>query len=707
MRHFFALLLALNFPFTVSAADYNLVIVNEDGSKIATYGLSPSRIRNGGALSARLYTLNLKKDDLLKKIGNTDVIKYHIEKGDESASYRPWGNNDYEMGSGTASHNIISGEYLNTTGSTSQANNFTLTLSKGVSYTWYFDTIEEGEYHHPLTIHINVGALADTTPDYYLIGNFSDANATVNIQPWKEESRVKLKKIYFKDGNVTSTAEGCDSVVCRATVPRPVNGWGELYMIVASANIVENSTEQFWNTADGGWSQVIRPQVQWYDENGNSSYGMDATALRGGLFQTYYNGPDDHNNQSQALNPLLSGVYSNATSYTFSMNITTSTYGVTFNEDNMFIMGPAIGGQLEEGKTGWENDDTGASSANAYKLTWNSNEQCYQYIVGGEETPIVFTPGSAFRFVQNKDLTNIQFGEDDNIPADLTSSNNAYTANGQNFDTQYVNYLTQHSSNTSEHHNADNGDIIFNLPRKSNDEGHIIRFYIKKIGDETKYFYTVNRRITFTEPTNIDINQLGYTYYRSFSEWHACKKPSNVDVFVVSESNMATKQATVTQLQTDYIPARTGVILATNSAAKIDFETYAINPEIEYDGNNLLVAQMDNVVIPETVNGKHNYIFYNKRNADNGNRNELGFYRPERGFMSGRNFSYLQTGDNASGAKGLSIVFEDGATGISEARTRNIHNENSNVHNLQGMKIPKGNTKKGIYIINGQQVIIK
>lgn len=693
------------------------------GEMLPEFQLIPSRVRNGGELSTKLYTINLK-DDRVKKLLDAynaannvsgTTIHYWIKRASDNYTYRPYGkDNNYMLGTAspstnTQNNNVKYQTYGNTTGG-STTNVFALNQGTGVSYTWMFDVSKQA----PLTININLKAIAEAaSKSYYVIGNFSSALADVNILPYTENNRVKMTRLIYNKGTdlgIPSTADfdaaKMDSVVYRVTIPRPSDGWGQLYMAVASSELITNNSSD-WGTH---WDDVIRPQVQGYGSKGS---GMDGTALEGGIFWG-----DKSTNKSQALNPQAAGAYANATSYTFSINLTTSTYRISFNDENMYIWGPAV---PETDATTFDYLDTDGQikSYNALKLTWDDANQCFKYMGadGSKETPIVLTSANDFNFVYGHDFTNTWFGEDysmgeGTVPADLTSTSNPYTASGDNFDTQYVNYVGQYKSSVNQMRDKKK-KIMFNL--RQNPNGYYIRLYIKKIGDQQRIFYTINRQMKFNDWSSISGTITDYHYYRAYSEWHAVKIPENVKAYVVSSVNAANKQVTLTELSTPYIPARTGVILAASAVGTnslIDFETYAENPEaaLPNDVTNLLTAQEDNVAIPvsDEVNGTtyYNYIF--SYVTEGTTTNVAGFYKPNVGVKSGRNYAYLKNTNNfytgtPAGAKGFRLFFSGETTGINSVSTAE---DDNSYYNLQGMKTARP-TQKGIYIQNGKKYIIK
>lgn len=714
------------------------------------FRLIPSRKRNGGSLSTRLFSLNVKNERIKKLAGSATTIHYYIVKASDNTIYRPYKTQEtYALGetsaatttTHTANGNVKQETYNNTVeGSTT--NYFTLTVGNGVSYTWQFDT--NGK--HALTRLTNLHALADNAnKTFYLIGNFQDADASIKILPYNENSRAKLNRIVYKhdkpgvgmpDMTTEATAEGVDSVVYRVSVPRPAKGWGELYMAVAGENLINNSTSTNWGI---NWDHIIRPQVQGYNDNSSNTEGMDATALHGGLFQC--NGKGKYENNSQALNPQVTSEYANATSYTFSMNITTSTYRISFNTKQMYIMGTAVSASNAnvENVSGIEGVTSG-NSVRALPLTWDNDEQCFKYMVNGEETAILMnndeTNGNRFRFVYNKDFKNPWFGENadntkanssenPNVPADLTTSTKPYTAYGDNYDTQYVNYLNTYQSAENKY-NDPTKDIKFQLPIKSDGTGYIIRFYMKKIGDDVKYFYTINRKIGFHD-FKAPVTELNNDrYFRSFSEWHACKIPDGVDhVYIVTthptQSNTDIQEGvTMTDISSlGYIPAREGVILGASDLStnkKLVFETYTENPEATLPStytNYLKAAIDDQPIYVENENYTYNNFVFDKSDKEG---SQAGFYYPLVDLRSGRNNCFLQLDrpTSSGGAKAMAglMAFFIGesvnpvVTGLEKIENDSVEENDAPYYTLQGAKLSKPNGR-GIYIHNGKKIIVR
>lgn len=714
LRHIISvIILLMSMPIPSWAVDWYLVSPQlTGGQKLEAFKLSPARHRNGGTIEQNMVTFNIKDVDmkkLLVKNGYTEntPVLYHFEASDGAKKY-------------AHSSSVTSGYtgcyFLGKTGTTATLNNnvryetyqklensgneFVLVAGEGVSYSWIVDP---GNTKQGCTICINLHPLQETaSKSFFVVGNFQNASAEVNILPGQESSRAKMQRLVFRKvtpgvGVPSSDnwdPETMDSVVYRTTIARPKEGWGNLFIAV-----VDEERIRSWQQP-ASWSYVIRPQVHNY---GTDKEGMDATALAGGLF--WCNSTAD--NKSQALNPLLSDEQKGASSYTFSMNVTTSTYRISFNTGGMYILGSAIASTnagVEEDKVGMHHptDDTPIYQI---RLTWDGEEQCFKNMQGGVETPIKFinTDGSRrFRFAYGPDFRNTWFGENgpnneihNNVPTDLRTSALPYTAAPNGYDTQYVNYLSSYRS-TEDKYADPTKDLLFGLPKKADGSGYIIRLYLQKEGENVNYFYTIDRKISLRD---VGKTLGGMQYVRAFSEYHAMKKPDNVDVYFVTSTSAANKTVTLTKSTLDYIPARTGVILASN-VPKVAMVTYAKNPEepLPTGTTNLLKAATADVDIPEKEGTTYNYILgvY---------KDKLGFYHPAAGVKSGRNYAYLTSTENvASSAKGFTFVISDETTGITSLQDDATADDAW--YNLQGIQVGRPTTR-GIYIHRGRKVVIR
>lgn len=786
----------------ITKADYNdadyayYLVSSELNGTGAThqnrFRLIPSRKRDGGELSSTLFTINFKKDEIekiLKENGksNTTSIRYHIEKANGTA-YRPWSDN-YTLGYTTASttkDNIQFDTYNNPNG-TNSSYEFLLDLSQGVSYTWELDASIKSEdqdnpVKYPLTMCINKANLKQNT-QYSILGNFQDAAAQVQMDPTNPAYYTKMTRyIYYhndagipvsvaSDAEVTGSTVGSmsatingkainnvDSVVYKVTVARPTKGWGQLYLIATETSNLDGNT---WNTNDYyKWNNAtIRPEVQTYGsdrEGGIQMNGMDATALRGGLFLasgiSTTSTTDLSLNYSQSINPQVTSQYSNAKSYTFSINATTSTYRIVFSENEMYIMGPGIASSNTGVTTSSYNNNT--LTVNKLKLTWDDENQCYKFLdSNGKETSITLNNSdnnNGFRFSYGGDFSSQPwFGEDNNVPTDLRKTGkeniaaktaDTYKGVGDNNDTQYVNYVQQ-GTETSIYDT--NSDIKYQLPSTTSGgttSDAIIRLYVVHEGGESYYFYTIRKKITFDQCAYTDYKLgtetlLTTDYYRLFSDYHAYKKPDFVDVYTLSK--IEEKTATFTKLETEYIPANTGVLLILHGADKgvngkkrvsLTLGDYATSINATVEDKGMLTPQYEDVILPaKSSDGNYNLIMVNHSEEYNGEKTNqdwkvkgLTFYTPTASNETGRSYAYLKYDKDISRqaqAKAMNLsetsdentlvipIDVDGFT--TSIKGLNTATAQENVYyNLQGARISKP-TQKGLYIMNGKKVIIK
>lgn len=676
------------------------------GSKrLEAFKMSSSRQRNGGDILQDRLSFNLQDFVLDVKHANKESITYWFE--DESGNKYYPATADYEFHDKSTTNDYAGkGTTYATVTATSSTDTpsakFKLTRGKAKSYTWLLDTsLRKVEYIGNKSYFGNT----DEAGAYYLVGNFADADAKVNIKPEEKESRKLMNKYWFKDGKAyTKETADADSIVYRVTVPMPAKGWSQLYLAVFSIDDVKS-----WDGSESGitasWDKAIRPEEQWQYDGG----GLDGTALHGGLFAKGTKRAD------QAINPIVSDEYS---SYTFSMNVTTSTYKLVFNSNKLYLMGPAVN---DNDQTGWNSNETG----NTYKMTYVQEEQCYKYLDdSGFEKPMQLYAGKQFAFVYNKDFTNVFYDEDAVVPVDLSGTIDAYaTANNDkgNCDTQYVNFIKSATSNSSAYDSKNVNACTFNLPTGE----YTLRLYIRtdpNNPEKTDIYYLIkDRQYPFYWPDADASKMMGYTTFRSFCDYHAVIIPGGIDVFTVDTPNKTNKTVKLTSYNLEdnrVLPANTPVLLAKkdvgtrNLTSYVTMEYYSVpNYTATSATTNLLHGQVSRYHIPvSNNNGTLNFLFGYKKLQGNA-KVTVGFFTPGAGECS-INTAYLTLDsgfwDDADqqNTKGFRLVFDDNneTTSVDEIQTVS-DNAPAVYYNMQGVRVL--NPGKGLYIRNGKKYIIR
>lgn len=684
-----------------------------NSERLEAFKMSSSRQRGGGDILQDRLSFNLQDFVLDAKHANKASITYWFEDKSGNKYYPSTENDNYEFGDHTstnayAGNNTTYASYENaSTGTGEPSAKFKLTRGKAKSYTWLLDTSSKKvEYIGNPSYFGNTSEAGA----YYLVGNFDNADATVDINPGSKANRKLMNRYCFKDGKAyTKEIADADSIVYRVTVPMPTKGWSQLYLAVFSKTDIDN-----WNPSDltASWNKAIRPEEQW-DYNNNS--GLDGTALHGGLFAMGTSRAD------QAINPIVSDEYS---SYTFSMNVTTSTYKLVFNSNELFLMGPAVNNDVQ---TGWSSTGEG----NAYKMTYVQEEQCYKYLDdSGFEKPMQLYAGKQFAFVYNKDFTNVFYDEDDVVPVDLsgtTDSNKEINAYGKastdkgNYDTQYVNFIKSATSDKSAYDSDNVNACTFNLPSGK----YTLRLYIRtdpNNPEKTEIYYLIkDRQYPFYWPDADASKMDGYTTFRSFCDYHAVIIPGGIDVFTVESANKTNKTVKLTSYNLDanrVLPANTPVLLAKKDAGDrtltsyVTMEYYSVpNYTATSTTTNLLHGQISRFHIPVSNNDNTlNFLFgYKKLQGDE--KVTVGFFTPGAGNCS-INTAYLTLSpdfwDEAAqqNTKGFRLVFDDNneTTSVDEIQTVS-DNAPAVYYNMQGVRVL--NPGKGLYIRNGKKYIIR
>ena len=433
------------------------------------------------------------------------------------------------------------------------------------------------------------------------------------------------------------------------------------------------------------------------------------------------------------------------------------------------LVGDAIPGTLNADKT-WN------YKSNVADMTYDEAEQCYKATV---VTTVADDGQSKFRFVGNRDSkitwfenTNDEVKEMAKHPHNSTDPNVVgHTADAN--DPNQVNY-TEKGENPGEDWN-----IIWNRPAGR----WTVRLYFYTTSDgnnpKTDYYYTITASsdmelyditdIVYDSETNKQniCNKGEYKFLRTWSAYKTWKISNKVDVFVVNnlaEGKSAVKLTLKNINKPDdtgnyhIIPANTGVILATKSAAseiagahfvarqnytsynKLVIPMEENGSEYVYEGtDNRLLPIYYSKVIPASDENNFNYFFayYNARIAT---KNEekytasdylLGFWISKGSKPYPGNSSYLQiskekaatmnllgtsyddfasvaTGGSAKKVPGIIFDFANvgGTTGINEVVNQSTKLNDGKYYTLSGQQVEKP-TAGGIYIHNGRKFVVK
>ena len=435
------------------------------------------------------------------------------------------------------------------------------------------------------------------------------------------------------------------------------------------------------------------------------------------------------------------------------------------------LVGDAIPGTLNE-------DGSWNYKSNIADMVYDETEQCYKATVVTTEAD----GGKHFRFVGNRDQkitwfenTNTDTREMARHPYDSPDVNVlGHTADAN--DPNKVNF-TKTGDPTSEGY--DSWNIIWNRPAGR----WTVRlyFYTYSVGNNpvTEDYYTITASkdmdlyditdIVYGSETNKqNIHNKGeYKFLRTWSAYKTWKISNKVDVFVVNnvakgESAVKLTLKNINKLDETgkyhIIPAETGVILATKSAAseiagahfearqnytsynKLVIPMEENKPKYVYEGtDNLLLPIYYSKVIPASDENSFNYFFayYNALKATNDETHYgasdylLGFWISKGSKPYPGNSSYLQIakekaatmnrlgtsyddfvsgGTDGSAKKVPGIIFDfanvDGTTGINEVVNQSTKLNDGKYYTLSGQQVEKP-IAGGIYIHNGRKFVVK
>lgn len=409
-------------------------------------------------------------------------------------------------------------------------------------------------------------------------------------------------------------------------------------------------------------------------------------------------------------------------------------------------------------------------------MVYDDTEQCYKATVVTTEDAY---GKSKFRFVGNHDYkitwfenTNTEQHEMAKYPLETES------ALGHTADANDPNKVDYYENCDPSSVGYDSWNILWNRPAGR----WTVRLYFYTTSDgnnpKTDYYYTITASrdmelyditdIVYDSETNQQniCNKGEYKFLRTWSAYKTWKISNKVDVFVVNnlaEGKSAVKLTLKKINKPDntgkyhIIPANTGVILATKSAAseiagahfvaRQNYTSYnKLVIPMEENGSEYVYEETDNrllpiyysKVIPASDANNFNYFFayYNARIATKDEKYGvsdylLGFWISKGSKPYPGNSSYLPiakekaetmnllgtsyndfasdaTGGRAKKVPGIIFDFANvgGTTGINEVVNQNSKLNDGKYYTLSGQQVEKP-TAGGIYIHNGRKFVVK
>ncbi len=704
---FAALTALLLLPLSIFAADGDVTyrLVPKGSSFDEGYLMHAVRERNGGSVDNSLATLTLKSSDIkwddngrfyFKIVGSDGREFTPCHKTEDYGLLQEEGYGVFDV-SGVKRFQSYDNIY-----DTPSERCFYVVKDDKMSFTFYLNAhnyaVNRGENGNTQSLGMGAYSVAvmanlslldngmmtsvkfpsqgKQTDKFYLIGNFKGGDG--NNWSADPNNRKALNKIEYPD-----------STVYTVTISQPAGGYGNQYFLIVPEYLYDVSDISSWNTR--GWGEALRPEVH---------VNRDATALEGGLYRANdiqeVTGCID--NAQQSFNPDIDGKYK---SYIFRMNLTTATYSIEYIE-NMYIKGDAIAGGSGKMKYDEENN----------RYSWTGT----------------ITGDGSFHFATGVDDTNevTYWKEDDNVPG----------ADGAT-DTDFFNHLSQPGETGNDvKSNLETGEytVYFYPNGFSNDDTNPV-YVVVETTEISPVPGTDNVEGTVTNmPEGLD-----YKYLRSYSNEFAQVLPEGVDCYVVSAFTPATSGSsdngvggTATLKKIDFIPANTGVILASKTVKDISPEPNSPLDK-KYDGDNLLrplvsasvlnasVFNADNEISERNymfsyydASGKKNYTlaFWRMKNASKiaSHRAYLSLDRSVSDGSTTRTYYDLDATDAQGLQRHIAFVIggngNDGTTSISGVTPDAGTSGNDSYYTLQGVKVAKP-TLKGIYIHNGKKIIIK
>jgi hypothetical protein len=155
----------------------------------------------------------------------------------------------------------------------------------------------------------------------------------------------------------------------------------------------------------------------------------------------------------------------------------------------------------------------------------------------------------------------------------------------------------------------------------------------------------------------------------------------------------AVSETTATATPFDVIPANVPLLLKNNSSETRTILLIPTEDPLAFMHYSGFVGSVDPTTIAASTDTQTNY-------ACNGK----AFVYVKDAISAGANKAWLEIPASANGARQLKIVFADATTSIHNAQ---FTIDNGDWFDLNGRKLDKMPTKKGIYIQNGKKVVVK
>lgn len=194
--------------------------------------------------------------------------------------------------------------------------------------------------------------------------------------------------------------------------------------------------------------------------------------------------------------------------------------------------------------------------------------------------------------------------------------------------------------------------------------------------------------MTYASPYNLDFNNVKVGGVAS----------DDLKAYAVTDCN----NGTLTLSKVNEAPATEGLLLKGTAS-----ETFYVNIVASADAiaNNHLVGVLDGETVVEKTDGdKTNFVLANGNHG-------INWYGLSKAGKIGANKAYLQLSNSEiSSTREFTWVYDDGTetTGISEeCRVNSEEFATAQWYTVDGRKLDKQPTKKGLYIVNGRKTVVK
>lgn len=269
----------------------------------------------------------------------------------------------------------------------------------------------------------------------------------------------------------------------------------------------------------------------------------------------------------------------------------------------------------------------------------------------------------------------------------------SYTITGRNYSSSqaYQLYVDANAKTTTS-----TGGATFTV-NKVNAQSTTFKFYGSST---TNYLCITNFTIKLRSKYPVKLNTVGDASYATLYLPFDVKTDANTKAYVIMETKGS--YATLTELPGNEIAANTAVVLVNKTANKATFDVARVLSKLVEENENLLKGTLVDMTLDLSENSR----YYSLGRLDG----EIGFYKFNNGSTTtitcSANKAYLEVPE-AAGIKGFALKFDEEVGILQLENEQGASDKEAKWYDLNGRRLNRVPTTKGIYVVGGKKVVIK